>query len=83
MEFTLTEDDARALRHMASLEPAEARRWLQDRPEVARRVADWPPEIRIEVCRIIFRSFPPAKREVVASRRRRGSDLVDLLQGDT
>jgi len=82
VQFTLTEDDAQALRQLASLEPDEARRWLQDRPEVARRVGDWPPEIRIEVCRILFRSFPPEKRDVVVRRRRRGSDLVDLLSAD-
>lgn len=82
MQFTLTEEDAASLRHLASLDPPEARTWLQDHPEVAKRVANWPPEIRIEVCRILFRSFPEEKQRQVAERRRSGSDLVDLLQGE-
>ena len=55
MDFTLTEDDAQHLRHIASLEPLEARAYLQDRPDLARRVAGWPPEIRLESIRGLTR----------------------------
>lgn len=79
MEFTLTPDDAAALRHLASVEPGAARKWLQDRPEVARRMAEWPPEIRLEVCRILYRSFTDAQREAMRVRRRHGTDLLAQL----
>jgi hypothetical protein len=80
VDFTLTWQDAATLRHLASLDPVDARRYLQDRPELYRRMLDWPPELRIEVCRIIYRSFPEAKRERMRSRRDQGSNLfLDLL----
>jgi hypothetical protein len=81
MEFTLTPEDAENLRHLASIEPREARSWLQDRPELAMRMTGWPPEIRIEVCRIIYRSFDDGQRAGLDQRRAPWSDLLDLLQG--
>ncbi len=79
MDFTLTEDDAQQLRHIASLDPSDARAYLQDRPELARRVSGWPPEIRLEVCRILWQSFPAEKRASANRRRNPGSNLIDLL----
>ena len=79
MDFTLTEEDAEVLRHLASVEPGEARAYLQDRPELARRMTNWPPEIRLEVCRILWLSFPADKRDATVARRSGGTDLVDLL----
>ena len=82
MDFTLTADDAETLRHLASVEPMEARTYLQDRPELVQRMAGWPPEIRIEVCRILYRSFPEKQRHDMESRRHAGSNLLDLLGSD-
>jgi hypothetical protein len=79
VDFTLDEDDARELRHLAALEPLEARHYLQDRPDLARRMAHWPPELRLEVCRIIYRSFPEDRRERMRHRGTPGSNLLDLL----
>ena len=79
MEFTLSVEDAEALRHVASVEPMEARAYLQDRPELVKRMVAWPPEIRLEVCRILYRSFPEAQRRDMESRRHAGSNLLDLL----
>lgn len=81
MEFQLTNEDAEVLRHLASIEPLEARRYLQDRPAVAQRMTFWPPEIRIEVCRILYRSFEPKQRETLQARKNAWSDLIELLQG--
>lgn len=81
MDFTLAPEDAVALRHLAAIEPLEARRYLQDRPELARRMTAWPPEIRIEVCRILYRSFPEEQRLRMHERRHDGSSLLDLLEG--
>ena len=80
MEFQLTPDDAEVLRHLASVEPLEARRYLQDRPAVAKRMTHWPPEIRIEVCRILDRSFDQAQQDTLQSRRNSWSDLIELLE---
>jgi hypothetical protein len=79
MEFELTAEDAEVLRHLASIEPIEARSYLQDRPELAQRMTSWPPEIRIEVCRIIYRSFSESARDGLRDRQERWSDLIDLL----
>jgi hypothetical protein len=80
VDFTLSPEDADALRELARLEPADARAWLQDRPELTRRMTSWPPEIRLEVCRILWQSFPPEKRERALNRRHPGSNLLDLLE---
>ena len=82
MDFTLTADDAETLRHLASVDPMEARTYLQDHPALVQRMATWPPEIRIEVCRILYRSFPETKRDEMQSRRHLGSNLLDLLESD-
>jgi hypothetical protein len=82
MDFTLSDDDAAALRHMASIEPMDARRWLQDRPELAQRMLSWPPELRLEICRILYRSFGEDRRAELQARRRPGSSLLDQLERD-
>ena len=81
MEFVLSEQDADVLRHLASVEPEVARRYLQERPELARRMTSWPPEIRLEVCRIVFRSVPAEKRNALIARHP-GSSLLDQLAND-
>jgi hypothetical protein len=80
-DFTLTEDDAAALRHVASIDPLEARHWLQDRPELVQRMVAWPPELRIEICRILYRSFGEESRDGLRARRHAGSSLLDQLEG--
>ena len=82
IDFVLAEEDAEALRRIASLEPIEARSFLQDHPELARRMTTWPPELRLEVCRIIYRSFPEAQREQMAARRSSGTNLLQMLEGE-
>jgi hypothetical protein len=82
MEFQLSAEDAEILRHLAGLEPLEARRYLQDHPPIARRMTHWPPEIRIEICRMIYRSFSDTQREALESRRQTWSDLLELLRGE-
>ena len=82
MDFSLTGEDVEALRHLASIDPLEARHYLQDRPELAKRMASWPPEIRMEVCRIIYRSFGDDRQNGMQARRHLGSNLVDLLAGE-
>ena len=82
MQFQLTPDDAEVLRHLASIEPLEARSYLQDRPEIARRMTQWPPEIRIEVCRILFRSFSEEQQDTLRARRNSWSDLIELLENE-
>lgn len=82
VDFTLSPEDADALREVARLSPLEARAYLQDRPELTRRMASWPPEIRLEVCRILWQSFPPEKRDRTLSRRHPGSNLLDLLDAE-
>lgn len=82
MEFQLSPEDAEVLRHLASVEPAEARAYLQDRPEVAKRMTSWPPEIRIEVCRILYRSFSGEQQERLRARRNSWSDLIEVLEGE-
>jgi hypothetical protein len=81
VDFTLTPEDADALREVARMDPMDARRYLQDRPELTKRMAAWPPEIRLEVCRILWLSFPPEKREGSLQRKHPGSNLLDLLEG--
>ena len=80
MEFQLTPEDAEVLRHLASIEPLDARHYLQDRPEVAKRMTFWPPEIRIEVCRILYRSFDQTQQDTLRTRRNSWSDLIELLE---
>lgn len=82
MLFQLSPEDAEILRHLASVEPLEARSYLQDRPEVAQRMTGWPPEIRIEVCRILFRSFDERQQATLRARRNSWSDLIELLESD-
>ena len=82
MDFTLSPEDAEALREMARMPPEDARAYLQDRPELTKRMSAWPPEIRLEVCRILWLSFPPEKRQRTVSRRHPGSNLLDLLQAE-
>jgi hypothetical protein len=81
-DFVLEPEDAAALRHLASVEPVDARRWLQDRPELARRMTSWPPELRIEVCRIIYRSFGDEQRRRLEERHARGGSLLSLLEDE-
>ena len=83
MEFQLSPEDAEVLRHLASIEPLEARTYLQDRPAVAKRMTHWPPEIRIEVCRILYRSFDGQQQETLRTRRNTWSDLIELLETET
>jgi hypothetical protein len=83
MEFRLSPEDARHLRRLAALEPGEARAYLQDRPELARAMLAWPPELRLEVCRILLQSFSEEKRAALRSRRHAGSNLLDLLDEGT
>lgn len=80
MDFTLSPEDADALRELARLSPEDARAYLQDRPELTRKMSEWPPEIRLEVCRILWMSFPPEKRARTLTRRHPGSNLLDLLE---
>ena len=47
MDFQLTEADARVLRHLASIDPMEARRHLQDNPELARRIRELRPGLKL------------------------------------
>ena len=82
MDFALTDGDVEALRHLACIDPLAARHYLQDRPELAKRMASWPPEIRMEVCRIIYRSFGDDRRDGMQTRRHLGSNLLDLLEGE-
>lgn len=82
VDFTLSESDAEALRHLAKVTPLEARRYLQDRPELAHRMTGWPPEIRLEVCRILYRSFPEDRRRRLRERRAPWSDLIEQLERD-
>lgn len=82
MDFTLSPEDAEALRHIAAVDPLEARTYLQDRPELVRRMTAWPPEIRLEVCRILYRSFPETQRDGMQSRRHPGSNLLDMLESE-
>ena len=82
MDFQLSPEDAEILRHLASVEPREARAYLQDRPEVARRMTSWPPEIRIEVCRILYRSFDGKQQDTLRTRRNSWSDLIELLESE-
>ncbi len=79
MEFTLTPEEADALRHMAAVEPLEARTWLQDRPELAKRMLSWPPELRLEVSRILLMSFDLERRQALRDRSRGSIILSDLL----
>ena len=78
-DFRLAPEDAEILRYIASVEPLEARRYLQDRPELARRMTTWPPELRLEICRILYRSFPAETRARHEARREGAGALVDLL----
>ncbi|MEM7244181.1 MAG: hypothetical protein AAF533_02490 [Acidobacteriota bacterium] len=82
MEFQLSPEEAEVLRHLAQVEPREARAYLQDHPELAQRMTNWPPELRLEICRILYQSFD---EETLAEHRKRhprgSSDLVDQLQG--
>lgn len=82
MDFELSPEDAAALRELASLPPEQARAYLQDRPELTRRMSSWPPEIRLEVSRILWRSFPQEKRDEARRRKHAGSNLLDLLSDD-
>ena len=82
MQFQLSPEDAQVLRHLASVEPVEARAYLQDRPDVAQRMTGWPPEIRIEVCRILYRSFSEEQQERLRARRNSWSDLIELLESE-
>ena len=81
-DFILSPEDADVLRQLASLEPLAARGFLQDRPELARRMTAWPPELRLEVCRIIYRSFPEERRASMTDRRRSATNLLQMLEGE-